>query len=286
MKKSTGGLQYVSDFSFPSDQGFTGSAGKSTVKGYQRGGAVKKNMGGFMGPEREIAVDDVTVTVPRAKGGAVHNKLVKHGAKLGFKYGGQVKNTSAEFVAKKGKQDTMDDGVQPARRGRTQQEIEAGGTKRLKPGFAKGGKASKKGNKAEVQQKLANSMLRQIRELKGTKSDYEVQHMESLAAAMGKSQASNTKLLAKMRSLLGDSKPVAKARGGKVAKAAMMGAASSGGGALADAAIKHAKKVLAPKKHAMKAPEKARAASKKGMPENVKMAGGMVHKARGGSVKK
>lgn len=205
MKKSTGGLQYVSDFSFPSDQGFTGSA----AKGFKRGGAVKKNMGGFMGPEREIAVDDVTVTVPRAKGGAVHNKLVKHGAKLGFKYGGQVKNTSAEFVAKKGKMKSMDSGVQPARRGknaRNAAQAEAGGTGRLLPGLKKGG--------------------------------------------------------------------------------SIKGRADSGGGALADAAIKHAKKALAPRKTKMKPPEKARAASKKGMPKNVKMAGGMVHKARGGTVKK
>jgi hypothetical protein len=41
-KKSTGGLQYVKDFSFPADQGFTGSAGRSEVKGYMRGGSVKK----------------------------------------------------------------------------------------------------------------------------------------------------------------------------------------------------------------------------------------------------
>ncbi len=176
------GLTYVKDFSFPSEQGFTGSAGKESVKGYQRGGrvkkmaeggkfgkpgdkypklksgpsgkrsampknvkkhggAVKKQMGGYMGPEREIAVDDVTITVPKMKGGSVHDKLKREGGKMGYAYGGQVKesDTSGEFKQKRGKQKTMDTGVQPARRGRNQQEIEAGGTKRLKPGYMHGG---------------------------------------------------------------------------------------------------------------------------------------------------
>lgn len=38
--------RYVSDFEFPSDAGFTGSAGMQHVKGYARGGPVKKAMGG------------------------------------------------------------------------------------------------------------------------------------------------------------------------------------------------------------------------------------------------
>lgn len=87
MTKKYGGLQYVKDFSFPSECGFTGSAGKSEVKGYMRGGKVKGRntpnkhakrakgttaaaMGGYMGPEREITVDDVKITTPaRMKGG-------------------------------------------------------------------------------------------------------------------------------------------------------------------------------------------------------------------------
>ena len=106
--------------------------------GFARGGVVKKNMGGFMGPEREIQVDDVTITTPRAKGGSVHKKLIKHGGKMGFMHGGQVK-ASPQFKEKRGKQKTMDTGVQPARRGRNQAEIEAGGTKRMLPGLKKGG---------------------------------------------------------------------------------------------------------------------------------------------------
>ena len=32
-------LKYVSEFSFPSDKGYSGSAGKQMVKGYARGGS-------------------------------------------------------------------------------------------------------------------------------------------------------------------------------------------------------------------------------------------------------
>jgi hypothetical protein len=203
MKKNVG-LTY-GEFEFPAEQGFTGSR----AKGYKRGGAVKKMAGGFMGPEREIQVDDVTITTPRAKGGymkgGMHAKLKRAGAKLGFSYGGRVKNTSSEFKEKRGKMPSMDHGVQPARRGknaRNQAEAEAGGTGRLKPGLKKGGY--------------------------------------------------------------------------------MKGKADSGGGALADAALTRAKRVLKGK-HKLKAPLKASAA---GMPKNVKCKGGSVGYARGGSIKK
>lgn len=207
MKKNVG-LTY-GDFEFPAEQGFTGSR----AKGYKHGGAVKKMAGGFMGPEREIQVDDVTITTPRAKGGymkgGMHDKLKKAGAKMGYMYGGAVKNTSAEFKAKRGKQKTMDHGVQPARRGknaRNQAQAEAGGTGRLLPGLKKGG--------------------------------------------------------------------------------SIRGVADSGGGALADAALKHAKKVLKPSKK-MKEPERAgTAASRKGMPKNVKCEGGEVRAKKGGIIGK
>lgn len=168
------GFTYVKDFDFPAEQGFSGSAGKDPVKGYMRGGhvkspdntkgkgksragmppkvkakggPVKKQLGGIVNtpgaaPTTEIAVDDVAITVPKMRGGAVHNKLRKAGAKMGYAYGGAVKDTSGEFKEKRGKQDTMDNGVQPARRGanaRNQAENEAGGTGRLKPGLKRGG---------------------------------------------------------------------------------------------------------------------------------------------------
>ena len=177
------GLTY-GEFTFPAEQGFTGSAGVHQVKGYQRGGSVKgfpcggrvkgksragfpstvkakggpvkKNMGGSvglgrmggnLGQDREISVDDVRISVPKKHGGkmSVHDKLYHEGGKMGYAYGGQVKpsNTSGEFKMTKGRQDTMDTGNQPARRGRNQAEIEAGGTKRLKPGLSHGGKVGK-----------------------------------------------------------------------------------------------------------------------------------------------
>lgn len=247
--KNTGaGLQYVKDFSFPSAQGFSGSAGAKEVKGYMRGGKVKANqkmpanvhkkggkvtkaaMGGLMGgPEREISVDDVTLTMPKKRGGrakkSMHDKLLSEGKKMGYASGGKVngrkssigaspddvglkdwdqykkKNTSGEFKMKRGKQDSMDSGVQPARRGknaRSAQQAEAGGTGRLKPGYKKGGKAVKKG-------------VHRVR--------------------------------------------------------------PSGGGALADAALKTAKRVLRSKRTKLPQPVKA---SRKGISKNVKARGGMA----------
>ena len=216
--KTPVGLTYVKEFEFPSAQGFTGSAGKQPVKGYMRGGKVKAcpkskahqkmppnvkmkggkvnaQMGGYMGPEREISVDDVDISVPRARGGktSMHNKLKAAGAKMGYAYGGMVKgrknsigatpddvglknwdkhkkkNTSKRFKMKKGKQDSMDDGVQPARRGRNSQEIEAGGTPRLKPGYKKGGKA-KKGMRT-VDMSPSAERKQEVRKVRGALSD-------------------------------------------------------------------------------------------------------------------
>jgi hypothetical protein len=227
------GLTY-GEFTFPAEQGFTGSAGVHKVSGYMRGGhvkgksrkgfpatvkakggPVKKQMGGLiggpmgkLGQDREIVVDDVTISMPKMKGGSVHDKLKSEGAKMGYAYGGRVQesNTSGQFKMTRGKQKTMDTGNQPARRGRNQAEIEAGGTKRLKPGLKKGGY--------------------------------------------------------------------------------MKGREDSGGGALADAAFVRVKQVLKRSKK-MKAPEKAgTAASRKGMPKNVKCKGGSVGYASGGVVKK
>jgi hypothetical protein len=77
--------------------------------------------------------------------GGMHDKLYNEGGKMGYMRGGQVKNTSSEFVQKAGPQASMDEGVQPARRGRTQADVEAGGTKRLKPRLSHGGKVKRHG---------------------------------------------------------------------------------------------------------------------------------------------
>lgn len=185
------GLTY-GEFKFPSEQGFTGSAGVNQVKGYQRGGRVR-GATGFKGPSTPVVKGRVAPGKPTApivkgrvapgkptgpivkgrvgrrkptapivkgrvgrgkpapvkgmrgfkEGGEVsmHDKLKAEGAKMGYAYGGRVKgmNTSAQFKQTRGKQATMDHGVQPAQKGRNQQEVEAGGNKRLKPGYKKGG---------------------------------------------------------------------------------------------------------------------------------------------------
>ncbi len=192
MARKNVGLRY-GEFEFPAEQGFSGSAGVQQVRGYQRGGRVKKQkggevevevvvgnkttrksnsgtmtktekakggrvkkqMGGYMGPAREIEVDDVKISVPKKRGGkmSTNAKLRKAGKEMGYAYGGyaKAKDTSSEFKEKRGPQDDMDHGVQPARRGknaRSAQEAEAGGTGRLKPGLKKGGSVGyKKGGK-------------------------------------------------------------------------------------------------------------------------------------------
>lgn len=115
------GLTYVDNFTFSKEQGFTGSAGMQSVKNYQRGGRVKKD------------------SPPAAQAESVHAQLRSEGARLGFAYGGQVKNTSAEFVAKKGSMPSMDSATDPGRPA-NQAEKETGGRKRTLPGLMKGGK--------------------------------------------------------------------------------------------------------------------------------------------------
>ena len=170
------GLTY-GEFKFPAEQGFTGSAGVSQVKGYMRGGHVRSpdktkgkgksragmpaNVkmkggevhaaeGGYFGkpgdkyPTLKSGPKGKRSKMPpnvKKHGGEVsmHDKLKHEGGKMGYAYGGQVKNTSAQFKQTRGKQDTMDHGVQPAQTGRNQAEVEAGGNKRLKAGYKHGG---------------------------------------------------------------------------------------------------------------------------------------------------
>jgi hypothetical protein len=51
------GPKYVSDFSFPSDAGFSGSAGVQHVNGYARGGHVKKADGGALSDADKAYLD-------------------------------------------------------------------------------------------------------------------------------------------------------------------------------------------------------------------------------------
>jgi len=258
------GLTY-GEFKFPSEQGFTGSAGKSKVKGYMRGGhvkspdktkgkgmsrkgmpknvkakggPVKKQMGGYMGPEREIAVDDVKITVPKMKGGSVHEKLKHEGSKMGYAYGGQVKDTSGEFVEKRGKQDTMDHGVQPAQKGNNEAEVEAGGNKRLKAGYKKGGKAKKP-------------------KISGKISEKDRKIMEHLQARINDPDISESKwreLTQKLQDYLGVTPTEKKARGGAV--------------------------------HQVRDRTKGKGMSKAGFPKTVKAKGGLARYAHGGKARK
>ena len=144
------GVQYVDDFQFPSEAGFTASAGSTPVKGYMRGGHVKsatkspterdlkasrmkgtgdkaegttaamkggmmkKGKGGYANP------GPLPPNV-KAKGGramkkgmkgkkemSMHDKLMHEGKKMGYATGGQVKDTSGEFMMSSGAQDDMD----------------------------------------------------------------------------------------------------------------------------------------------------------------------------------
>jgi hypothetical protein len=75
-----------------------------------------------------------------AEGGSVHDKLVSAGAEMGYAYGGQVKNTSSEFVQKRGKQDTMDHANFPVVNEASQRDKESGPRKERRPRFNYGGK--------------------------------------------------------------------------------------------------------------------------------------------------
>jgi len=123
---------------------------KSGPRGKQGSSMPKnvKNRGGYMHDQQMHEGGKMGY-----KKGGHHDEMYKHGGKMGYAYGGSVKNTSGEFVAKRGKQDTMDHGVQPAQTGRNQAEVEAGGNKRLKAGYNEGGGVHrtryKKGGSAE-----------------------------------------------------------------------------------------------------------------------------------------
>ena len=158
-----GDLRYVKDFDFPSDRGFTGSAGKSTVKGYMRGGKVKKSVGQGGAHQkmpktvkaRGGTVGVVTEPGPKsrkpkanmtkaARGGSMHDKLMAEGGKMGYAKGGyaKAKDTSAEFDMRSKPMASMDSGTYPPQSS-NEAEKEAGGRKRVRPKFKKGGKVAR-----------------------------------------------------------------------------------------------------------------------------------------------
>ncbi len=85
----------------------------------------------------------------------IHDKLYSEGAKLGFARGGKVSKVT-------------DTGLMPASKGANQQEIEAGGHGKLKPGYEKGGKT--KGRKVEVEVECMSKGGKAIKKGKGKKN--------------------------------------------------------------------------------------------------------------------
>jgi len=75
------------------------------------------------------------------QGAQTHPGLAEAGAAMGFAKGGQVKkDVSSNFKMTTKQADTMDHGNMPATEGDSEQEKEAGGRKRVRPGYKEGGK--------------------------------------------------------------------------------------------------------------------------------------------------
>jgi hypothetical protein len=243
------GLTYVDEFTFPTEQGFTGSAGKENVRGYYRGGRVKKDPvkaaaqkprapgpgaahGGYMGGG-DISPDHtkgkgkskkgmpknvkarggkmdyshggtVGVTTPRrgksmpqqasqtaaaAKsvkkrgGGSVHDRLYDEGGKMGYARGGQVKNTSAEFVQTSGKQATMDHANFPVVNEASQRDKESGPRKQRRPRFKKGGGVRRVRDTAYADGGKVEMPKIDLSKIKGVKSRSESKYAKRIAAS-------------------------------------------------------------------------------------------------------
>ncbi len=81
-----------------------------------------------------------------------HNeKLYSAGKKMGFMRGGQVKDT----------------GNQPARKGSSQQEIEAGGTPKLKPGYKQGGAVKRQSTKSAKERAMYKAFSKELKAAPG-----------------------------------------------------------------------------------------------------------------------
>lgn len=74
------------------------------------------------------------------QGAQVGKGVMEHGEVMGFARGGQVKkDVSGDFVMKTKKMDSMDDGNMPKTEGDSEQEKEAGGRAKVRPGYKEGG---------------------------------------------------------------------------------------------------------------------------------------------------
>jgi hypothetical protein len=119
-------LQYVSEFTFPSEKGFTGSAGKAMDKGYARGGAalMKKADGGPIKNDGEMR-GNLTDTEMRV--------LARENARRGM--GGNLTDTEMRALARENARRGMGGNL-------TDAEMRA--LAREQPGYKKGGMPARK----------------------------------------------------------------------------------------------------------------------------------------------
>lgn len=130
-------VKYVNNFEFPREAGFSGSAGANEVRGYMRGGSVKKSGAkGMPKPVMKKAGHGKKMEHggQYGKGGSTHDKLMSHGKEMGYKHGGHHK------------MDDMDNAnTQRTKKvASNQRDKEFGDQPPVKPGFQKGGKKMRK----------------------------------------------------------------------------------------------------------------------------------------------
>lgn len=105
------------------------------------------------------------------QGAQTHPGLAEAGEAMGFARGGQVKKTPAskDFQMTTKQADTMDHGNMPKTEGDSEQEKEAGGRERVRPGYAEGGKVTDGYTKCNMGGKVCYKKGGKVYMLKGGK---------------------------------------------------------------------------------------------------------------------
>lgn len=104
--------KYVKDFAFDSDKGYTGSAGKTEVKAYMRGGAVRKDSNSMKSirnanartAQSEATAKNVSGASGKVKTGGNYAKggmACASGCQVEMKKGGKTKKAAKKAPAKK-----------------------------------------------------------------------------------------------------------------------------------------------------------------------------------------
>jgi len=93
-------LKYVSEFSFPSDKGYSGSAGRQMVKGYARGGSCgpmeKAKGGGIPAPKKDMLFSKKEVNAKNLLSDGEAPSLPHAKGSVNMKNGGPVKPPPAK----------------------------------------------------------------------------------------------------------------------------------------------------------------------------------------------